>query len=200
MRNSLKIAAKSHDKTNEITLLHNDLGFITIRPGITTKQINELLQVSKIDKTVNQYTLDSKRFKNRETYNKWLQKGRLPYTLSNKSGNLLGLIWFRRAEFPKVILHPSHKKLDTKKYTITFAVRTYAEARGRGLARKFIINSMRLYQQSPEYASNDGKGIWLTTSLHNLAAVNTYKTLFTQVTKPTKQGKIVMVLDPQNIY
>lgn len=170
------------------------LGLLTLKFGLTDDQINELISYSQADEAVKAYTLDTKRFQNKQTYARWLSKGRSPYCLSDKEGKLLGLIWFRRANFPAINLSSEFLNLDKNKYQITLAVRTYGPARGKGLARSLIIKAYELYTQSPEYLQNPGKGVWITTSVHNISAVKTYRKVFVQVTDPDENGKILMVL------
>jgi|GEM_PF-4203404 len=193
MRNVILRTPTKRQSSQSASFTHPQLGRLVIKPGLTPKQITELISFSKLDQAINRFTLDSQRFRNRQTYAKWLKKGRFPYTLSNQAGNLLGLIWFRQADFPPTSLLPQYQTLDPKKYQITFAVRTYGLARGRGIAKDFIQKTISLFQQSPQCLLIPGQGLWLTTSLHNLAAVNTYRTIFTQVSQPSKEGKIVMV-------
>lgn len=197
MRSSHKVTAKSHIKPDKTTLLHDELGQLTIKGGLTSKQINELINYAKSDKAVKTYTLDPKRFRNKQTYEQWLKMGRCPYSLCDRKGSLLGLIWFRHKDIPKVNRISDFRNLDTSHYQITLAIRTYGSARGKGLARQLILKAFQLYSNTDNFKNILGQGVWLTTSINNTPAVNTYKNLFTQISDPDDRGKIIMVFDPK---
>ncbi|PIR62145.1 MAG: hypothetical protein COU65_04885, partial [Candidatus Pacebacteria bacterium CG10_big_fil_rev_8_21_14_0_10_42_12] len=81
-------------------------------------------------------------------------------------------------------------------YGVTFAIRLYGKARGKGLAKKITDITLSAYMKSDDYRAAGSNGFWLETSETNLAAVNTYNTLFTQVSDSNERGKIVMVWAP----
>lgn len=83
--------------------------------------------------------------------------------------------------------------LNTNHYTITFAIRLYENARGKGLSKNFIKKAWEKYSQTQEYLENPAKGIWLETNIYNFSAINSYKKIgFRLVSKPKKDGKVIM--------
>jgi ribosomal protein S18 acetylase RimI-like enzyme len=170
-----------YQRKNEPT---DELGLLRVCYGLT-------------DKVVGKYSSDARRFKDRASYDKWFAKGRSIYSMVDGQGKLLGIIWFGASSFPEVTLKPEFSSLNTADYSVTFALRIYDEARGHGIAKKLTAAASTAYLSSEDYQEAGGNGIWLETSEENGAAVKTYSTLFTQVSEPDEQGRIVMVLNPR---
>ena len=144
-----------------------------IKKGILDKQIDQLIEYSLTDESVGKFTSDRERFKDRQAFNEWQQKGREIFTLNNKNNDLVGIIWIGQ----KV------KEISNKNYYNTFAIRIYGEARGKGLGLDFM-----------KKAIGNKKGIWLECSADNLPAGSLYKKFgFKQVTEADETGKIIMV-------
>lgn len=174
-------------------LHHKDLGQLTIQPGITEKQIDQLIKHTNSDEIIHKYTFDLQRFKNKQDFLGWKEKNRTIYTLTNSPGDLLGIVWFGPKEIPKdkIYIH----KIQQNDYSITFAVRIYKKARGKGLAKNFILECFNKYNESEEFTKLDKKKIWLETYAGNLPAVHIYhKFGFEQVTEPDENNKVIMVL------
>lgn len=147
------------------------MGF-EIKKGILDKQIDQLIEYSLTDESVGKFTSDRERFKNRQAFEKWQQKGREIFTLNNKNNDLVGIVWTGLKE----------KQIDSKKYNKTLAIRIYGEARGKGLALGFMKNCIK------------EKGYWLETSDNNLAAKALYSKFgFKEVSDVDENGKIIMV-------
>lgn len=182
-----------YQKENEPT---DDLELLTVNKGLTDDQINQLIQYANTDKVVAAHSSDPQRFKNREKYDNWLEKGRFIYSMVDNKEKLLGIVWFGKSIFPNIKLNSEFSDLDTESYGITFALRIYDEARGNNIAKKLTAAAFTAYLASEDYRNAGGNGIWLETSEENVAAVKTYNTLFKQVSDPDEKGKIVMVLDP----
>lgn len=156
-----------------------------VNQGITEKQIEQLINFANTDPEVKKFTSDSNRFRDREAFDKWRKKDRVVYTLTDKSGDLLGILWFGKKSLPIGF----SEKFDPKDYTITFAIRTYGDARGKGLAKPFMRQVFNHF--SPK------QGVWLETSIDNKPALVVYERFgFKQVTDPDEEGKILMVLPP----
>lgn len=163
-----------------------------IKTGISHQQIKQLINFSKTDKLIKRFTSDPKRFESMQAFKKWQKKKRKIYTLTDKNNNLLGLVWFGKKFFPKN--QNLIKKIDTKKYGITLAIRLYHEARGKGIAHIFLAKALKHYKTTQEYKNISSKGIWLGTDKSNLRAKKTYLKLgFAQITKPNHKGRILMV-------
>ena len=145
---------------------------IIYREGILEKQIDQLIEYSKTDESVQRFTADAERFKDRKAFNDWKSKGRKIFTLSDEKDNLLGIIWIGQKEI----------EVGDKKYDKTFAIRIYGEARGKGLALDFMKKSVK------------EKGIWIECSADNLPAQALYKKFgFELVSKPDKNNKVILV-------
>jgi len=160
--------------------------------GITQGQIKQLLHYSKTDSRVKRYTSDPVRFKDKKVFEKWRKEGRAVYTLVDKKGDLCGLVWFGRITLPSEKFIKDVKRQD---FGITFAIRTYGKARGKGYAAYFMKKAFELFTSSTRYKSAKNKGVWLATSYDNIAAIKTYEKFgFVKVTRPDKKGKILMIL------
>lgn len=134
-------------------------------------QIKQLIALTKKDKAIRKYTHDAERFNNLSTFRGW-QKGKTIYTLEDKKGGLLGLIWFGKKTNPLAPDCP-----------FTFAIRLYPPVRGHGLALKFMREAFDKFKH---------KGFWLTTRRDNLTAIKLYKNFGFRQTHIIR-NKILMV-------
>ncbi|NCN06535.1 MAG: hypothetical protein GW946_01675 [Candidatus Pacebacteria bacterium] len=169
------------------------IGSFQLVEGITDRQIAQLIEYSTTDPAVRKFSSDAVRFKDRVSFTTWQNRGRIVYTLVNKSDDLVGIVWFGEFAFPKCEVLSEFKNFQAKNYPFTFAIRLYKEARGKGLAKKVAKLALSKFIQTKEYQSKHG-GFWLETSHDNIAAIKTYQSLFVQVSHPNEHGKIVMVL------
>ena len=150
-----------------------------VKKGITDKQINQLIEYSASDESVDKFTSDKERFKNREAFDEWIKGGKEIFTLTNENGDLLGIIWLGLKEIPEA---DWREKIDRDKYRLSFAIRIYGEARGKGLGIDFMKKCIK------------NRGIWLATSDDNFAAKALYSKFgFRQVSEASENNKIVMV-------
>lgn len=125
-----------------------------VMPGITSKQIHQLLSFTKLDPKIKKFTHDLERFKNLNAFKKWKKKGKFIYTLTNVFGDLAGIIWFSREKFQNC------------KYT--FAIRVYPPARGKGFALNFMQEAFALFGKAKE-------GVWLKVHQKNKVALSLYQ-------------------------
>ena len=152
------------------------------KKGITDKQINQLIEYSKTDPAVLKFTSDPKRFKNKESAKKWLE-GVTPYTLSDSSGNILGITWFHEKSLPKRVFS---ENLNSNDFPLTFAIRIYGEARGKGHSYDFMKKSFE------EFKSGN---VWVETSFDNYPTIKLAEKFgFRKVSEPDERGKIIMIL------
>jgi len=177
-------------------LENEDLGNLEIYQGISEVLISQVIKYANTDHAIKVYTRDPSRFKDKLSFNEWLQKGRSIYILTNKANDLYGIIWFGNE------MMPSEKQfisdVNTKEYGVTFAIRIYAQARGKHLARKFMNVAFNVYHSSSEYRQIEQKGIWLETSADNYPALNAFKKFgFTRVTVPDDKNKILMIFNDE---
>ena len=153
---------------------------IGVFKGISKNQTTQLISLTKRDSEITKYTNDIKRFGDLTKYKKW-SNGKEIYTLTDDQKNLLGIIWFSKKETPEV-----------PKATYTFAIRIYPPIRGKGYAKKFMEESIKLFK-SPINNQNDKKILWLSTMISNIKAINLYKSFgFTIVRE--NNGKLFMLL------
>lgn len=134
------------------------------KKGITDSQIEEIIYYANHDEQIIKFTSDKTRFADLSAYKSWFtKKNPTIYTLTDKLGHLCGFIWFE---------------------SDTFAIRIYAEARGKGLSFDFMKQAFDDFKP---------KSVWLECSADNLPAVSTYKKFgFIQTTQPDAKGKIIM--------
>jgi len=154
---------------------------VFVQQGILDHQISQLIEYSHHDPNVKKFTSDPKRFADKASFYQWQQQGRIIYTLTDSSKNLLGIIWFGQKDPP----------LKTIKANFTFAIRIYGMARGQGLSQKFmkITFDDLLKNQKDSHIT----GFWLETSSENFAAIHTYQKFGFKVVDKVNHS-LVMVL------
>lgn len=164
---------------------------LVVNKGISENQIKELISFSNKDLLILSTTQDSQRFKDKKSFETWLQKKRTIYVLTEKQGKLLGVIWFGLKTLPKNYNYIT--SLDVNHYGITFAIRLYQNAREKGLSGPFINETFKKYKLTKEFRENPAKGMWLETKIDNLPAIKAYKKFgFDLVSVPNENGKIIM--------
>lgn len=131
-----------------------------IKKGLSGENIDQLICYANQDSEVKKFTSDAKRFKDRKSYKEWLKKGRSIYALVNKKGELRGISWFGE-----------------EGEGFTLAIRIYGEARGKGLAKDFLMETMVDFMKSQKYLKAKNKDWWLETSKDNTAAIKLYEKL-----------------------
>ncbi len=162
----------------------------TIRRNISGSQIKQLIKYTHKDNQIKKYTHDLGRFKDEKTYRQWIKTGKILYTLIDKNNNLSGLIWFYQKDLPQISYA---ENFQIKNYPLTFAIRIYSSARGKGLAKKFIKTAFTDFIKSAKYRNFKNKGIWLQTSADNIIARKLYKDIgFEEITTPDKENRIIM--------
>ncbi len=165
----------------------------SVNMGITDEQKLQLIELTSSDSEVAANTSDPVRFANRESLEKWLGKegDRIIYTLTNQVDRLCGIVWFSKKTIPD-----KNKILDYESadYEITFAIRTYRGARGKGVASEFFNTAINDFMNSDWYKKSPQKGIWLETNNNYLPAVKLYeKTGWIHASQPDEKGRILMI-------
>lgn len=156
-----------------------------IKEGISKKQISDLISYSNKDTLIQYTTSDNTRFKDRIAFNRWLEKGRDVYVMSDKKEKLFGIIWFGKKPIPK---DANFTKVFNKDlYSVTFAIRIYENARGKGLSIPFMKAAFRKH--------NNPKYVWLKTDEKNQIAIRVYEKFgFEKVSTADENGRIIMIL------
>ena len=131
-----------------------------IKDVLSEKNIRQLIEYANNDESVKRFTSDPKRFKDRESFENWLKKGRKIYCLINENTDLMGISWF-----------------GPEGEGFTFGIRIYGEARGKGLGYGFLKETMDDYMKEEEYQKAKNKDFWLETSKDNIAAIKIYEKL-----------------------
>jgi len=168
-----------------------------ISRGIGEEQIDYLIFYSNTDENVAKYTNDRERFRNRQSFERWLTKGRIVYTLSGINDVLLGICWFGEEKIPyRTFLLP----IDPVLYQFTSALRVYNGMRRRGLSTPFFQRCHRDFMENPAFSQSDYKGFWAATSVDNIPAIKVLEKLgYSRVTNSNENNKILMVIDHQTL-
>lgn len=154
-KDSSSVDFEAKDLNEAFNFMQNYVGIIdgcVVFRGINKNQIRQLVLKTNKDSEVKKFTHDSKRFKSERSFNLWLKNEKSIYTLTDKKGILLGLIWFAKEKF--------------KNYKYTIAIRTYPPIRGKGFATRFMKLAIKDFDQ---------KSIWLKASMKNYRAISLYK-------------------------
>lgn len=164
---------------------------IRFNKGITQQQVEELIKYSNNDELVRVNTQDARRFADQAAFEQWIITPKEIYTLTDNSQALLGLIWLKPQQLPE----KNYTTLfDKEKFGITFAIRLYEKARGKGYSKPFLDWAFDEYKKNEQYNQTEQKGIWLETRSNNLAAISLYEKFgFMTVSSPDENDRIIMV-------
>lgn len=176
-----------NNTVDEVTLQNTEL--FKIKIGISPNQIKQLITFTHQDKDVQKFTSDLERFNSKKSFNNWLEKGKYIYSLVDTRDNLQGIIWFNEKTPPD-----DQYSQDIKQYKITSGIRIYGSARGKGLGKKLFSTALKHFKSTPEYKSIRNNSFWCIISTENIPSQKLHQNIgFIQVTKPNRDGKIVMV-------
>lgn len=132
------------------------------------------------------------RFKNRDSLEQWLSKGREVYPLVTRE-DLAGIIWYGEKpipiDFSRAAL-PHH----------TFAIRLYERYRAKGLATRFMDTTLRDYQGTLESTDQltTFRGLWLSSGVNNIDARGLYQRYgYKEVV--FSEGEVIMLLPNEKI-
>lgn len=160
----------------------------TIKKGLSEKQISQLIEYAATDEGL-KFTSDPKRFKDKKSFDEFSKEILAYYSLTDDEDNLLGIIWFHDLD-----LYLNKEK--PSEYGISFAIRLYGEARGKGLALPFTEEVMANFESTEEYKNHPHKKIWLSVSPENEPAVKLYHKLgFKDLEINKEHKKLLMVLN-----
>lgn len=96
---------------------------LSVLKGISKVQIIQLLSYTKRDRLIRTKTHDFDCFKNKKTFLSWKSRSKTIYSLINRKGKLLGIIWYDKR-------HPGKR--------IEPTVRIYPPIRGKRFTKKFL--------------------------------------------------------------
>ena len=155
-----------------------------------------LLEKKSQQRNIRQHTPKdaSERFASPLLFEQWYKKGREIHWLITDNDDVAGIIWYGASSFP----------LDWQKLSLpeepteTFAIRLYDGYTGRGLARPFMLESLRIHIQRELKQKNSIQAIWLETDIDNIAAVAAY-TKFGYAEVARNDKRITMVLSTEAI-
>lgn len=160
----------------------------TVKKGLSEKQIGQLVEYAATDEGL-KFTSDPKRFKDKKSFDEFSKDILAYYVLTNENDDLLGIIWFHDLD-----LYLNKEK--PSEYGISFAIRLYGEARGKGLAQPFTEEVLADFEETKEYKSHPHKKIWLSVSPENEPAVKLYRKLgFKDLEINKEYNKLLMVLE-----
>lgn len=112
--------------------------------------------------------------------------------MSDPEGNLMGIVWLGEEQIPSKDFMVDFNE---DEFGITFAIRIYEGARGKGLANRFMKEAIAIFKSTEKYRGFKNKGIWLEVTHDNIPAVRAYeRSGFKRVTDPDGSDKILMIL------
>ncbi len=156
-----------------------------VKKGITDSQISQLIQYAIDDSDLAKFTSDPKRFKDRASFDEFSTHIMTYYVLVDETDHLLGIIWFDDFALE-----------EGSEYGISYAIRVYNGARGKGIALPFSKAAFEDFYQSPEYLGHLYRKIWLAVSPDNIPAKKVYEKLGFKDLKMNKEGnKLLMILN-----
>jgi len=154
---------------------------LSILKDIDKKQVQDLIHYTKGDSEIRKYTHDLKRFRTIKTFEEWRRNKKTIYSLTDKKGNLLGIIWFARKKIPKII-----------NSSFTFAIRIYPPLRRKRIAKKFMMLVFENFMKGKNHS------IWLKTKSDNTVAKRLYESFGFKKISETKDREILMVYPGEN--
>jgi len=161
-----------------------------VKKGLSDKQIDQLINYAATDEGL-KFTSDPKRFKDKESFTEFSKEILAYYTLTNDDDDLLGIIWFHDLPIPIA----SEARQSHAEYGISFAIRLYGEARGKGLALPFTEEVIADFKETKEYQNHPHKKIWLSVSPENEPAVALYHKLgFKDLKIDEEHHKLLMTM------
>lgn len=149
---------------------------MNIKEGLNDKEIEKIIEITKVDSLIQKFTHDSNRFKNKNEIREWKKDKKIYLLYDNE--NICGIVWFSKRD----------NKL-AKGYPFTFAIRVYEHARGKGVSEYFMEKVFRLFDPKKE------KKYWLSTKVENKVAIHIYNK-FGFKNKWQSKEEIIMVFDP----
>jgi ribosomal protein S18 acetylase RimI-like enzyme len=165
-----------------------ELGVLTIYKGLAAKAKGQLLAFSQTDEAIKKFTADEQRFEDEKAFLAWRRKGRVIYTLLDEKGDLKGIIWLGKKALDlsgfRLIAN-----IEPEKYSFTFAIRLYENARGKGLAVPFMQAVLADFGQEK---------IWLETGRDNEAALKTYRHFGFRAIAENENQRILMAWEKES--
>jgi GNAT superfamily N-acetyltransferase len=141
-------------------------------PGLWCSGLDERLAEQLIERTLDrddrrlrEMTHDLSRFSSGGQLERW-RPGRDLVCLQDAAGSLLGVVWVAEKQLPERHDYFDPELVRRRGPRLTWAIRTYGEARGHGLAKSFSEYAhARLLRDRPR-----PHGLWYQTKATNTAA------------------------------
>jgi hypothetical protein len=119
-----KIGAKNFMKRFvEIISLPKTRKKYLVLKGVSAEQIRQLLDYTRKYRLSKKFDHDAERFKTPRSFKTWQKRGKKVYTLTNKTGKLLGMAWFTEKKY--------------EKHSLAFEARTYPPISDKSAVYKF---------------------------------------------------------------
>jgi hypothetical protein len=179
---------------NQLTASTGEI--FTFKKGINDKQINQLIHYAQTDQTVKNFTSDTKRFASRDSFEGWKKPDTIFYVLTDKEDDLAGIIWIEELPLPEFQpFQPLPSNFKNSNFNTTFAIRTYGNARGKGLSVPFTQKAFTDFLEAKSYPLKANLGMWLATSPDNFPGIASYKKSgFVELGMRKDGQKLIMIL------
>lgn len=144
------------------SIVPSEDSFDIYQRSLKDEDIRRLVAFSK-DQDV-RFTSDADRFATIETAIDFIDSNTLTFYVLEHAGKLTGIIWYHSLKNP----------LGIKGWDISYAIRLYGCARGKGLSAEFTRATLEHFVTTDHYRLEPSHDVWLSVHKDNVPAIKSY--------------------------